>query len=75
MDKFESLIYSPLEADVHPWEWIHAMLIEYRNLRDKATAAGIENDDPDSEFEMLHNVEIFCKKAQKLNMLDPLNFD
>lgn len=57
------LLHSPLELDVHPFEWISALLADYKTLREKATAAGIPNDDPDSESEMLSHVSRFVSSA------------
>jgi hypothetical protein len=64
---FGHLLFSPLEADVHPWEWISALLADYKTLRDKAAAAGIVSDDPAAENEMLAHVGRFCEGAAALN--------
>lgn len=61
------LLFSPLEADVHPWEWISALLADYKTLREKAAAAGIVSDDPAAENEMLGHVGRFCAGAAALD--------
>lgn len=65
-ENLAKLIFSPLEADVHPWQWIGALLADYKTLREKAAAAGIVNDDPEAESEMLAHVERFCNGAETL---------
>lgn len=61
------LLFSQLDADVHPWEWISALLVDYKTLREKAEAAGIVTDDPDGEGTMLVHVRKFCEGAAALD--------
>lgn len=64
---FGHLLFSLLDADVHPWEWISALLADYKTLRKKAEAEGIATDDPSAENEMLAHVGRFCEGAAALN--------
>lgn len=57
------ILHSPLEFDVHPFEWVSALLADYKTLRAQATVAGIPNDDPASESEMLTQISQFISKA------------
>lgn len=68
MDDIKNLVFSPLEYDVHPFEWVAALVAEYKTLREKAIAAGVEmTDDPGAEYQMLREVSRFCEKASTLN--------
>lgn len=53
-----------LEYDPTPLDWIAALVADYESLRKAATAAGIEQEDPDSEGTMLYRVHIFVKEAR-----------
>ena len=68
-NEIKDLVFSPIEFDVHPFEWVGALLADYKTLREKAVAAGVEiTDDPGAESQMLHEVGRFCEKASSLNM-------
>lgn len=69
MNELKHLVFSPLEYDVHPFEWVGALLAEYKTLRENAVSAGVEiTDDPDAECKMIAEVERFCKEASAMNM-------
>jgi len=53
-----------LEYDPTPIDWIAALLADYKTLREIATEAGVENEDPDSEATMTSSVQRFLSKAR-----------
>lgn len=63
----EAVVLSSLDADVHPWEWVSALLADYKTLAEKAAAVGIMTDDPESESQMLGHVGRFCASAAALS--------
>lgn len=69
MKNAEEILFSKLEYDVHPYEWVSALLADYKTLREKAVAAGVEvTDDPDAEAQCLGEVERLCKAAHEKRM-------
>lgn len=69
MKNAEEILFSNIEYDVHPYEWISALLADYKTLREKAIAAGLEiTDDPDAESQCLGEVERLCKAAHEKRM-------
>lgn len=61
----DSILFSKLEADVHPYEWVSALLSEYKTLRKQS---GIKTDDPDAESMMIYEVQTLVKKAHDIRM-------
>lgn len=61
----EDILFSKLEADVHPYEWVSALLSDYKTLREQI---GIETDDPDAESIMIYKVASLVKKAHDIRM-------
>lgn len=57
-----NILYSALECDVHPYEWVAALLSEYKALREQS---GIETDDPDAESKMIFEVGSLIEEAKK----------
>lgn len=57
------ILFSQLEADVHPFEWVSALLSEYKNLRQDS---GIAPSDPDAESTMIREVESLIHLASKM---------
>lgn len=63
---FGHLLFSPLDGDVHPWEWISALLADYKTLRETAAAAGITSDNDEFENLVIQDVQEFCEHAQAI---------
>lgn len=57
------ILFSQLEADVHPFEWVSALLSEYKSLRKQS---GVDHEDPDAESIMLSRVKALVDSAQNL---------
>ena len=69
MKNAEEILFSNLEYDVHPYEWVAALLADYKTLREKAIAAGVEvTDDPEAEMQCLIEVRRLCDAAHEKRM-------
>jgi len=69
MKNADEILFSKLEADVNPYEWVSALLADYKTLREKAIAAGVEvTDDPDAESQCLSEVRRLCEAAHEKRM-------
>lgn len=58
-------LFSSNEFDVHPYEWVEALLSEYKTLREKS---GITTNDPDSESLMIIKVKTLIEQAHEIRM-------
>jgi len=61
----DNLLFTDLEYDVHPYEWVSALLAEYKTLREQS---GIESSDPSAESQMLYEVHLLVSKAHDIRM-------
>lgn len=61
----DSILFTKLQYDVHPYEWVSALLSEYKTLREQS---GVKSDDPDAESTMIYEVQTLVNKAHDIRM-------